>query len=165
MFSIELKIVLDPPHSRARRLRKALGGGMRQIGLLAAAGIYAIDNIVPRLSQDHEQLKRIANAIHNLNSPLFKIDLENVKTNILMIYITTKKFTSTDFAQRLLEIRNDEVENGIVDDNGNGIVVKISSRDWSFSRIVIYTEVTDAEVDLTIKKLLYVIKEFESQFG
>lgn len=44
---------------RARRLRKVLGGSMRQAGILAAAGIYALDNCVERLADDHRRTKRI----------------------------------------------------------------------------------------------------------
>ena len=41
-------------------MRKALGGGMRQAGILAAAALYSLDNVVPRLGEDHERAKRIA---------------------------------------------------------------------------------------------------------
>ena len=41
-------------------MRKALGGGMRQAGILAAAALYSLDNIVPRLGEDHDRAKRIA---------------------------------------------------------------------------------------------------------
>lgn len=46
--------------SRARRLRKALGGGMRQVGILAAAGLYALNEIVPKLGEDHYRTYKIA---------------------------------------------------------------------------------------------------------
>lgn len=45
---------------RAHRLRKALGGGMRQTGILAAAGLVALDTIVPAMDVDHEKIRRIA---------------------------------------------------------------------------------------------------------
>lgn len=47
-------------HYRAHRLRKVLGGGMRQSGILAAAGLVALETIVPRLNEDHKRIKRIA---------------------------------------------------------------------------------------------------------
>lgn len=46
--------------SRAHRLRKALGGGMRQTGVLAAAALVSLDTIVPGINTDHEKLRRIA---------------------------------------------------------------------------------------------------------
>ena len=61
---------------RALRLRKALGGGMRQAGVIAAAALYSLDNILPRLPDDHTRAKYIAKGIDkillghfNLSSP------------------------------------------------------------------------------------------------
>ncbi|HMJ69641.1 MAG TPA: GntG family PLP-dependent aldolase [Cyclobacteriaceae bacterium] len=51
---------------KARRARKAFGGGMRQVGFLAAAGIYALDNHVARLKDDHRRAKAIGNALEDL---------------------------------------------------------------------------------------------------
>jgi len=45
---------------RAHRLRKALGGGMRQVGILAAAGLVALEEVVPLLGKDHERTKKLA---------------------------------------------------------------------------------------------------------
>lgn len=54
-------------HFRAHRLRKALGGGMRQCGVLAAAGLCALDDIVPVLAEDHRRTRLIANGMaHNI---------------------------------------------------------------------------------------------------
>jgi threonine aldolase len=50
---------------RARRARKSFGGGMRQAGILAAAGLYAIENNIDRLSEDHRHAKAIAIALHD----------------------------------------------------------------------------------------------------
>lgn len=48
---------------RARRLRKVLGGAMRQAGIVAAAGLYALENCVERLADDHQNAKKIAYGI------------------------------------------------------------------------------------------------------
>uniref|UniRef100_U5ERL8 Putative threonine aldolase n=1 Tax=Corethrella appendiculata TaxID=1370023 RepID=U5ERL8_9DIPT len=146
----------------ARRLRKALGGGMRQVGFLAAAGLYALDEIVPKLKQDHAIIRRIAEAIHSLNSKIFRIDLENVHTNILMIHITTNKLTSGDLGARLKIITDKEMQDGVKDKHGKSIIVKASGRDWSFARLVCYNEITDDDCDAAITKILYVLKEYES---
>lgn len=66
---------------RARKIRKALGGGMRQAGMLAAAGIYALDNNVFRLEDDHERAKAIA-AI--LQQTPFVREILPVSTNIVI---------------------------------------------------------------------------------
>jgi threonine aldolase len=147
----------------ARRSRKVLGGGMRQVGFLAAAGIYALDNIVPTLSNDHTKIRRIAEALHALNSPILRIDIEHVQTNILMLHLTNDKMNSSDFSKRLLVIDDAEITAGATDSNGQGICLKLSARDWSFARVVAYHQITDEMVELAIKKLTYVIKEFEAK--
>ena len=66
----------------AYRVRKAWGGGMRQIGILAAAALYAIQNNVDRLKQDHRRAKSLADRI-NAN-PNLEINMDAVQTNILL---------------------------------------------------------------------------------
>lgn len=66
----------------AYRVRKSWGGGMRQVGILAAAGLYAIQNNIERLKEDHEKAKLFASAISQ-NSSL-EIDLSAVQTNIVI---------------------------------------------------------------------------------
>ncbi len=68
--------------TKARRIRKRLGGGMRQVGILAAAGIYAIDNNRSKLALDHEHTKTIAEAL--AESEYFYCDLSKVESNIIM---------------------------------------------------------------------------------
>ncbi|MBK6915402.1 MAG: low-specificity L-threonine aldolase [Ignavibacteriales bacterium] len=66
----------------AYRVRKSWGGGMRQVGILAAAGLYALQNNIERLKEDHEKAKLFASAISQ-NSSL-EIDLSAVQTNIVI---------------------------------------------------------------------------------
>lgn len=68
--------------TEAFRVRKAWGGGMRQLGIMAAAGLYALQNNRERLKDDHEKAQILARAI-NENSAL-EIDIESVQTNILI---------------------------------------------------------------------------------
>jgi threonine aldolase len=67
---------------KAFRVRKGWGGGMRQVGIIAAAGLYALQNNIPRLQEDHEKAKMIAEAISK--NPNLKIDTSSVQTNILI---------------------------------------------------------------------------------
>jgi threonine aldolase len=67
---------------RARRIRKMLGGGMRQVGVLAAAGLVAVDTMVDRLAEDHANCRRLAEGLAAL--PGILIDLATVQTNILI---------------------------------------------------------------------------------
>jgi len=66
---------------KARRIRKVLGGGMRQAGFLAAAGIYALDHHVSRLAEDHGHAKAIA---ESLNEASFVSSVMPVETNIVL---------------------------------------------------------------------------------
>lgn len=66
---------------RARRFRKVMGGGMRQAGYLAAAGIYALDNHVERLRDDHQRARVLAAAVSKLS---FVENIRPVKTNIVI---------------------------------------------------------------------------------
>lgn len=66
----------------ARRHRRMLGGAMRQVGFLAAAGLYALENNVGRLAEDHANARVIADRL--LASPAFQLDPDTVQTNILV---------------------------------------------------------------------------------
>jgi len=68
--------------AEARRLRKRLGGGMRQAGIIAAGGLYAVRHHRERLADDHERARRLAEAIAEL--PAFHLDLTTVETNIII---------------------------------------------------------------------------------
>lgn len=66
----------------AYRVRKAWGGGMRQVGILAAAALYAVQNNRERLKEDHIRAKRLADRINS--NPDLEINMEAVQTNILL---------------------------------------------------------------------------------
>jgi threonine aldolase len=70
---------------RAHRIRKLLGGGMRQAGILAAAGIVALEQMVDRLADDHETSNQLANGLADY--PQIDIDVYRVKTNMVMFSI------------------------------------------------------------------------------
>ena len=67
---------------RARVFRKALGGGMRQVGILAAAGLIALGEMPARLADDHANARLLAKAV--ASEPAAEIDLETVETNIVI---------------------------------------------------------------------------------
>lgn len=71
--------------TRAHRMRKLLGGGMRQAGIIAAAAIVALEQMVDRLAEDHENCKRLAHGLADF--PQIDIDLERVVTNILVFSV------------------------------------------------------------------------------
>ena len=69
--------------AQAHRWRKMFGGGMRQAGMMAAAGIYALENNIERLSEDHRRAKQFAEAVSEM--PKFSIEIENVQSNIVFV--------------------------------------------------------------------------------
>lgn len=75
------KVLVD----RARRWRKVLGGGMRQAGLMAAAGLYALDNNIARLADDHANARALADALNGIDG--VKIDPALVQTNMVFMAI------------------------------------------------------------------------------
>jgi len=70
---------------RAHRARKALGGGMRQAGILAAAGIVALERMVDRMAEDHENSKRLAYGLADF--PQIDVAVERVVTNMVMFSV------------------------------------------------------------------------------
>jgi threonine aldolase len=72
--------------ARARRVRKMLGGGMRQVGVLAAAGLVALDSMVDRLAEDHVNCRRLAEHVSRL--PRVELDLATVQTNIVIFRVS-----------------------------------------------------------------------------
>ncbi|MBC7363583.1 MAG: aminotransferase class I/II-fold pyridoxal phosphate-dependent enzyme [Candidatus Aminicenantes bacterium] len=85
----------------ARRLRKALGGGMRQVGVLAACGIISLTKMVDRLKDDHVRAKKLAEAIHDL--PGISLNPEEVETNIIIFYFNHPRLTIHELLGKLKE--------------------------------------------------------------
>ena len=83
----------------ARRIRKVFGGGMRQAGYLAAAGIYALDNNITRLKEDHSRAKKLAEILKLLP---YVVEVMFPETNIIYFRLADN-FSGTDFQQKLSE--------------------------------------------------------------
>ncbi len=84
---------------KARRTRKMFGGGMRQVGILAGAGIYALENNINRLAYDHENAEMLSRRLAEI--PGLKVDLETVQTNIVAVDIDPDLITIDDFVSKL----------------------------------------------------------------
>ncbi|MDQ3063034.1 MAG: beta-eliminating lyase-related protein [Acidobacteriota bacterium] len=85
----------------ARVWRKRLGGGMRQVGVLAAAGLIALTETPKILHRDNENAKRLAEGLANLNG--VSIDAEKVATNILIFDVTSEEISASEICARLKE--------------------------------------------------------------
>jgi len=116
--------------AKAKRIRKVFGGGMRQAGYLAAAGIYALDNNIKRLEEDHHHAKLIAEA---LCAKDFIGEILPVETNIIIFEIKGK-FTPQQFAAKMKE--------------QNILMIAISPTQV---RIVTHLDITPSMVEKTIE--------------
>lgn len=120
---------------RAHRWRKVLGGGMRQAGILAAAGIYALDNHIARLADDHENAAVLAQGLAGISG--IEIVPDAAQTNMVFITIDPEQ------SQALIDHCK---KNGILISNGNPI------------RLVTH-------LDITTKDIKMVIRTFDSFFS
>jgi threonine aldolase len=84
---------------QARGIRKGLGGGMRQAGIIAAAGIVALETMVDRLQEDHTNARLLADGIADL--PGIILDPESIKTNIIYFDMDDAAMESADFLAAL----------------------------------------------------------------
>lgn len=82
----------------AIRIRKILGGGMRQAGYLAAAGLFALENNIERLAEDHKKAEEIGNNLAKLN---FIKKVEPIETNIIIFELDESKITQEKFMTTL----------------------------------------------------------------
>ena len=88
--------------AEARKFRKMVGGGMRQAGILAAAGIVALEEMVDRLAEDHTNARVLAQGINGLAGAT--VDMTAVQTNIVVIEIDRPDMTAAQFMSRMAEL-------------------------------------------------------------
>jgi len=84
---------------KTRRYRELLGGGMRQAGIVAAAGIHALENNIDRLADDHNNAKLLAEKLSDVDG--IKVDLAKVHTNMVFIEVAKPGLNAFDCAARL----------------------------------------------------------------
>jgi threonine aldolase len=81
----------------AMRVRKVLGGGMRQIGFMAAAGLYALESNIERLADDHSRAQELSETLKNQS---YVKEVEKVETNIVIFYLN-EEIQEADFLKHL----------------------------------------------------------------
>ena len=84
--------------AEARRLKHQFGGAMRQAGIVAAAGVYALEHNVERLADDHARARRLAEGLHAAGMP---IDLEQVETNFVQVELAPLGISADEALERL----------------------------------------------------------------
>ena len=114
--------------ARAHRWRKMFGGGMRQAGILAAACLYALDNNIERLEDDHRRTKMLAQAIQNVDG--FEVDMDTVETN--MVYFQSE-IPATQVMEKLQTTGIDVMD---IQPHACRIVVHLHITDEDIQRII-----------------------------
>lgn len=99
---------------KARKKRKLMGGGLRQAGFLAAAGIVALNDMSKRLNEDHENAKLLASELNKL--PEIKVNLDNVKINMVFFSFKDNNIDTKNLVKYFLEnnIKINDAENGLM---------------------------------------------------
>ncbi len=120
--------------AEARRNRKVLGGGMRQTGIIAAAGIVALEQMRARLKEDHTNARRLAEGIAQI--PGLSIELARVQTNIIYFDITNSRIEPDELVDRL-----------------NKRDIKFLRTGPSRFRMVTHYGISPGDIDSTIKAL------------
>ncbi|XP_045125328.1 probable low-specificity L-threonine aldolase 2 [Portunus trituberculatus] len=143
---------------RARRTRKAVGGGMRQAGVVAAAGIFALDHVYPALGRDHRLLQELAQAVEGCGSKVIRCDPRGAHTNILLVECDPSVVTPEALCERMGQATPAEVTS-----LGEHVIVRILPLTDSKARLVLHCDVTPGQVQSAARKLRYVIKELDSE--
>ena len=99
---------------KARKKRKLMGGGLRQAGFLAAAGIVSLEEMTKRLKEDHDNAKLLAEELNKI--PEIHVDLHNLKINMVFFSFKDKNINTKNLVQYFLEnnIKINDVENGLM---------------------------------------------------
>ncbi|KAK5851070.1 hypothetical protein PBY51_001893 [Eleginops maclovinus] len=141
--------------SRAVRCRKALGGGMRQAGILAAAGKLSLLEMVGRLEDDHHNAKTFAKALLECDPALFAVDMATVETNILRFRVQEPTLSPSEFCARMAEVGEGE-EAAL----GQGIQVLMYPHFANSVRAVWHLGISPEDTQLAIQKMQLVALQY-----
>ncbi|XP_042891949.1 probable low-specificity L-threonine aldolase 2 isoform X2 [Penaeus japonicus] len=144
---------------KALRLRKVLGGGMRQAGMLAAAGLYAMDNMIERLEDDHRHAQQLAQAIHDMGSWSVKCNPADVHTNIAIVHLSTDVISPEQFCKRLSVVSEGETE------EIGEVAIKVLPWTTDSVRFVTHFDVNSESIEAAVAKLKYIIREIDRSVG
>lgn len=143
----------------AHRCRKALGGGMRQAGIIAAAGMLALQKGPIKLAQDHTFTKKLAMKVQDVGQGIVEVDLDTVETNMLMMKVKPESgATPTSIVERLAISSEREIQK-----IGQDVRVLAYPMTSENIRIVIHCNNTPKEIELAQEKLCYVFEELRMQ--
>jgi threonine aldolase len=118
----------------ARRTRKVVGGGMRQAGIIAAAGIVALTEMVDRLADDHANARKLAEGLST--TPGISIDPTQIQTNIVFFEVTHEQITAGDLVEHL-----------------DAAGIRMLSTTPGKVRAVTHYHISEEDIDLALEKI------------
>lgn len=136
----------------AKRMRKLVGGGMRQVGILAAAGIYALEHHIERLAEDHENARRLANGIKDIPGLILGAEEDltpTVQTNLVYFKVDGAAVGNRSLDARLLSARL----------RARGVLANPLGNDPHQMRMVTHLDVTQADIEEALAALQSSLKE------
>ena len=119
---------------QARKWRRMVGGGMRQAGVLAAAGLVALDSMIDRLAEDHANARRLAGGLANI--PGLQVDPDSIQTNIVIFEVDRSLGPATGLI-------------GALDREG----VKVSYLGWQSIRMVTHRHIDGGDVEEALSRV------------
>ncbi|XP_041321934.1 probable low-specificity L-threonine aldolase 2 isoform X2 [Pyrgilauda ruficollis] len=146
--------------AEAWRVRKLLGGGMRQVGVLAAAARLGLQHAEATLRRDHDNARRFAEGIHVLDSPLCSVNLAAVETNIVMVNIQGAWPSPTELCDRLRAVSEEE-------EAETGQAVSVLLFPWSARtvRAVWHRNISARDTELARRKLEFVARKCQEELA
>lgn len=123
---------------RVHRFRKMFGGGMRQAGIIAAAGIYALDHHIERLKEDHRNAKRLAFGLKEFKGVFIKP--EDVETNIIIFDVSQSGMTAPQVTEAMKK---------------EGVLIHAFGK--TQIRLVTHLDVTSEEIEISLKSFKKVL--------
>ncbi|XP_073670497.1 uncharacterized protein [Paramisgurnus dabryanus] len=139
---------------RADRARKALGGGMRKMGILAAAGRIALSDMIGRLEEDHRNARHSLLALIQCHPPFYQLDLATVETNIVRFHLQDERMSLHEFCERMARVDEQEVKA-----LGQGIRVLMFPYVRGAVRAVWHQGISEEDTELAIEKAQFVARQ------
>ena len=129
--------------TNAKRWRKMLGGGMRQAGVLAAAGLVALDSMIDRLAEDHQHARRLAHGLANIDG--LSVDPDSIQTNIVFFEVDEDLGTAADLIAAL---------------NRNGVLVSYPGK--QSIRMVTHRHISPEDIEEALSRTSIAVRELRS---
>ncbi|XP_067164355.1 uncharacterized protein [Apteryx mantelli] len=146
--------------AEAWRVRKLLGGGMRQAGVLAAAARLGLEHAETTLRRDHDNARRFAQGVQELNSPLCSVNLTAVETNIVLVGVKGDWPSPTELCERMQAVSEEEVA-----ETGHAVSVLLFPWSARSLRAVWHWNISAHDTELAKNKLDFVARKCQEKLA